>query len=87
MAERQGFEPWIGGTYTHFPGVRLQPLGHLSANRIEASFKARPQVVNLTENNEKTSPIWPDRPMYFNQVFLTKFAAQMAFGHRSGEYP
>jgi hypothetical protein len=30
MAERQGFEPWIGVTYTRFPGVRLQPLGHLS---------------------------------------------------------
>ena len=29
-AERQGFEPWIGVTYTRFPGVRLQPLGHLS---------------------------------------------------------
>jgi hypothetical protein len=32
MAERQGFEPWIGVTYTHFPGVRLQPLGHLSGS-------------------------------------------------------
>ena len=32
MAERQGFEPWIGVTYTHFPGVRLQPLGHLSVH-------------------------------------------------------
>ena len=30
MAERQGFEPWIGVAYTRFPGVRLQPLGHLS---------------------------------------------------------
>ena len=29
-AERQGFEPWIGVAYTRFPGVRLQPLGHLS---------------------------------------------------------
>ncbi len=31
-AERQGFEPWIGVAYTHFPGVRLQPLGHLSVS-------------------------------------------------------
>ena len=31
MAEREGFEPSIRGyPYTHFPGVRLQPLGHLS---------------------------------------------------------
>ena len=30
LAERQGFEPWVGVTYTRFPGVRLQPLGHLS---------------------------------------------------------
>ena len=30
MAEREGFEPSIGVTYTHFPGVRLRPLGHLS---------------------------------------------------------
>jgi hypothetical protein len=32
MAEREGFEPSIHlATYTHFPGVRLQPLGHLSS--------------------------------------------------------
>ena len=30
MAERQGFEPWIPLQYTHFPSVRLKPLGHLS---------------------------------------------------------
>jgi hypothetical protein len=30
MAEREGFEPSIGVTYTHFPGVLLRPLGHLS---------------------------------------------------------
>ena len=31
MAEREGFEPSIRfNPYTHFPGVRLQPLGHLS---------------------------------------------------------
>jgi hypothetical protein len=31
MAERQGFEPWDTiSDVTHFPGVRLQPLGHLS---------------------------------------------------------
>ena len=30
-AERQGFEPWIPfDRYTHFPGVPLQPLEHLS---------------------------------------------------------
>ncbi len=31
MADRAGFEPAIRfDPYTHFPGVRLQPLGHLS---------------------------------------------------------
>src|SRR6185295_2834920 len=32
MAEREGFEPSIRiSTYTRFPSVLLQPLGHLSA--------------------------------------------------------
>ncbi len=31
LAERAGFEPAIRfNPYTRFPGVRLQPLGHLS---------------------------------------------------------
>ncbi len=30
MAEREGFEPSIGVTYTPLAGERLQPLGHLS---------------------------------------------------------
>ena len=30
MAEREGFEPSVL-SYTRFPGVHLQPLGHLSA--------------------------------------------------------
>ena len=30
MAEREGFEPSIGVTYTPLAGARLQPLGHLS---------------------------------------------------------
>ena len=31
VAERAGFEPAIRfNPYTRFPGVRLQPLGHLS---------------------------------------------------------
>ena len=30
MAERVGFEPTVGITYTRFPSVRLKPLGHLS---------------------------------------------------------
>ena len=30
MAEREGFEPSIGLTYTPLAGERLQPLGHLS---------------------------------------------------------
>ncbi len=30
VEEREGFEPSIRITYTHFPGVRLKPLGHLS---------------------------------------------------------
>ena len=30
-AERKGFEPSIRiAPYTHFPGARLRPLGHLS---------------------------------------------------------
>ena len=33
-AEKQGFEPWIPfDRYTHFPGVPLQPLEHLSKGR------------------------------------------------------
>ena len=31
VAEREGFEPSIGVTYTPLAGARLQPLGHLSA--------------------------------------------------------
>ena len=30
MAEREGFEPSIGVTYTRFPSVLHRPLGHLS---------------------------------------------------------
>ena len=30
MAEREGFEPSIGVTYTPLAGERLRPLGHLS---------------------------------------------------------
>ena len=31
LAEREGFEPSVRiATYTHFPSVRLRPLGHLS---------------------------------------------------------
>ena len=33
LAERKGFEPSIQiASYTHFPGARLRPLGHLSVN-------------------------------------------------------
>ena len=41
MAEREGFEPSIGVTYTHFPGVLLRPLGHLS---VEATHPATPNA-------------------------------------------
>ena len=35
VAERQGFEPWVDGLPpTHFPGVRLRPLGHLSVRGV-----------------------------------------------------
>ena len=34
MAEREGFEPSIGVTYTPLAGERLQPLGHLSEDRL-----------------------------------------------------
>ena len=30
MAERMGFEPMKGKSFTRFPSVRLKPLGHLS---------------------------------------------------------
>ncbi len=46
MAERQGFEPWIGVTYTHFPGVRLQPLGHLSEQMLFVFFQAS-QIIQI----------------------------------------
>ena len=33
MAERQGFEPWVGyDPYNRLAGGCLQPLGHLSIN-------------------------------------------------------
>jgi site-specific DNA recombinase len=42
-AERQGFEPWIPfDRYTHFPGVPLQPLEHLSVHAL--SIKAHISV-------------------------------------------
>jgi hypothetical protein len=31
MAEREGFEPTVVFSYSRFPGVRLKPLSHLSA--------------------------------------------------------
>ena len=34
MAEREGFEPSIGVTYTPLAGERLRPLGHLSDDGI-----------------------------------------------------
>ncbi len=33
MAVREGFEPSIGVAYTRVPGVRLKPLGHLTAGK------------------------------------------------------
>ena len=33
MAERVGFEPTVGFPHTHFPGVHLRPLGHLSGSK------------------------------------------------------
>lgn len=48
LAEKDGHTGGEGGirtldtllTYTHFPGVRLQPLGHLSDNcRVNQSIK------------------------------------------------
>ena len=40
MAEREGFEPSIGLTYTPLAGARLRPLGHLSGAR--ESTETRP---------------------------------------------
>ncbi len=42
MAEREGFEPSIGVTYTHFPGVLLRPLGHLSVEVTHSATPKRP---------------------------------------------
>ena len=40
-ADREGFEPSIRfEPYTHFPGVRLEPLGHLS--KVVAGEEVRP---------------------------------------------
>ena len=37
-AEREGFEPSVGETYTRFPSVRLKPLGHLSYTLAEENL-------------------------------------------------
>ena len=38
-AEKQGFEPWIPfDRYTHFPGVPLQPLEHLSFEGCKCTY-------------------------------------------------
>src|SRR5690606_3477210 len=48
MAEREGFEPSIRCyTYTRFPSVRLQPLGHLSATWIRGFWGSIPIYGNL----------------------------------------
>ena len=40
LAEREGFEPSKRfNPLTHFPGVLLKPLGHLSANRLVATHR------------------------------------------------
>ena len=46
LAEKQGFEPWdtISGV-THFPGVRLQPLGHLSVKYFLKRTRQRKEIV------------------------------------------
>ena len=41
MAEREGFEPSIGVTYTPLAGARLQPLGHLSGTQESNESPAR----------------------------------------------
>ena len=44
-AEKQGFEPWIPfDRYTHFPGVPLQPLEHLSVSSVRAAKVMIPGV-------------------------------------------
>ena len=40
LAEREGFEPSIRRSpYTRFPGVRLQPLGHLSKSSHKIAYR------------------------------------------------
>ena len=50
-AEGQGFEPWIPfDRYTHFPGVPLQPLEHLSVKGCKCTvfFGLQPLVSILS---------------------------------------
>ena len=54
LAERQGFEPWTGITCTHFPGVRLRPLGHLSAYVGNSDQSHCRETANLPALVEKT---------------------------------
>ncbi len=45
--------------YTHFPGVRLQPLGHLSVTWAEEYTPARKNanaVLLISNDFEKTTP-------------------------------
>ena len=49
-AEREGFEPSVGVTYTRLAGAHLQPLGHLSCHiqfKVQKLFKE--QKTTITE--------------------------------------
>ena len=55
LEERKGFEPLIRfEPYTHFPGVRLQPLGHLSMNNIcTINYSQKSRLLFHNKNNCK----------------------------------
>lgn len=54
LAEKQGFEPWVPfDRYTHFPGVPLKPLEHLSfegckGNKLDQIIKIFSELAVVT---------------------------------------
>ena len=57
VAEREGFEPSVGETYTRFPSVRLKPLGHLSHKFSEILTKMVQKTTFFQIEDVSTNPI------------------------------
>src|SRR3954462_14689354 len=56
MAEGVGFEPTIRfSPYTHFPGARLQPLGHPSSSESDRLGTARNLANGGAQGNTRSS--------------------------------